>query len=193
MGGARAHDHQAARGRRSRSLRSGGRGLAYAINHRRLQFWGGFVAPVILALVAVVIAFLLGIADAGDELSRWSGWIEGFVPLAALLVIFWRFFQVLQPVSAQVAGYVQGPDYAARMGYQNQVIDDLAFLRDRLPGRMVEPTGNGEEPRRIPPRIVVFVDDLDRCSDESIMETLQAINLVLGRATSSSCSPSTQR
>ena len=28
--------------------------------------------------------------------------------------------------------------------------------------------------------MVVFVDDLDRCSDESIMETLQAINLVLG-------------
>ena len=30
------------------------------------------------------------------------------------------------------------------------------------------------------PRVVVVVDDLDRCSDESIMETLQAINLVLG-------------
>jgi hypothetical protein len=53
------------------------------------------------------------------------------------------------------------------MGYQNEVIDDLKFLHDRLAG---------------PPRVVVFVDDLDRCSDESIMETLQAINLVLGQS-----------
>ena len=51
------------------------------------------------------------------------------------------------------------------MGYQNEVIDDLKFLHERVEGE---------------PRVVVFVDDLDRCSDESIMETLQAINLVLG-------------
>jgi KAP family P-loop domain len=138
--------------------------LAYAIDRRRVQFWGGFVAPVAIALVAAIIAVLLGVADAGDELTNW-GRVEALVPLVAVLVIAWRFFRVVQPVSAQVAGYVQGPDYAAHMGYQNEVIDDLKFLHGRLPG---------------PPRVVVFVDDLDRCSDESIMETLQAINLVLG-------------
>jgi hypothetical protein len=138
--------------------------LAYAIDRRRVQFWGGFVAPVAIALVAAIVAVLLGVADAGDELTNW-GRVEALVPLVAVLVIAWRFFRVVQPVSAQVAGYVQGPDYAAHMGYQNEVIDDLKFLHGRLPG---------------PPRVVVFVDDLDRCSDESIMETLQAINLVLG-------------
>ena len=138
--------------------------LAYAIDRRRVQFWGGFVAPVAIALVAAIVAVLLGIADAGEELTSW-GRVEALVPLVAVLVIAWRFFRVVQPVSAQVAGYVQGPDYAAHMGYQNEVIDDLKFLHSRLPG---------------PPRVVVFVDDLDRCSDESIMETLQAINLVLG-------------
>ena len=91
---------------------------------------------------------------------------SALVPIVAVLVIAWRFIRVVQPVSAQVAGYVQGPDYAAHMGYQNEVIDDLKFLHSRLPGH---------------PRVVVFVDDLDRCSDESIMETLQAINLVARR------------
>jgi KAP family P-loop domain len=138
--------------------------LAYAIDRRRVQFWGGFVAPVAIALVAAIVAVLLGVADAGDTLTNW-GRVEALVPLVAVLVITWRFFRVVQPVSAQVAGYVQGPDYAAHMGYQNEVIDDLKFLHGRLTG---------------PPRVVVFVDDLDRCSDESIMETLQAINLVLG-------------
>jgi hypothetical protein len=139
--------------------------LAYAIHRRRVQFWGGFVAPVVLAVLATIVALLLGLTDAGDDLSGWTGRVEALVPLAALLVIAWRFFRVVQPVSAQVAGYVQGPDYASHMGYQNEVIDDLKFLHRRLPGR---------------PRVIVFVDDLDRCSDESIMETLQAINLVLG-------------
>jgi len=139
--------------------------LAYAIRRRRLEFWVGFVAPVVLALVAAAVAGLLGFADAGDELFGWTGWLGALVPVASVLLIAWRFLQVIQPVSARVAGYVQGPDYAAHMGYQNEVIEDLKFLQARVPGE---------------PRVVVFVDDLDRCSDESIMETLQAINLVLG-------------
>jgi hypothetical protein len=139
--------------------------LAYAIRRRRLEFWMGFVVPVVLAVVAALVAVLLGVADAGDELSGWSGWLETLVPVASLAFIAWRFFGVVQPVSERVAGYVKGPDYGARMGYQNEVIDDLKFLREQIPGA---------------PRVVVMVDDLDRCSDESIMETLQAINLVLG-------------
>jgi hypothetical protein len=140
--------------------------LAYAIRRRKLEFWLGFVAPVVLAVVAAALAILLGVADAGDELSGWSGAFAGVIaPVVAVLLIAWRFLRVIQPVSVQVAGYVQGPDYAAHMGYQNEVIEDLKFLHERVKGE---------------PRIVVFVDDLDRCSDESIMETLQAINLVLG-------------
>jgi hypothetical protein len=139
--------------------------LEYAIDRRPGQFWAGFVAPVVLALVIAVLALLLGIADAGDELSGWTGWIAALGPIVAVAVIAWRFFHVIQPLSAQVAGYVQGPDYEEHMGYQNEVIEDLKFLHGRVPGR---------------PRVAVSVDDLDRCSDESIMETLQAINLVLG-------------
>jgi len=140
--------------------------IVYSYERRRLQFWLGFVAPVALAFVVAVLAILLGVADAGDELSGWSGAFAGVLaPVAAVVLIAWRFLHVIQPVSTQVAGYVQGPDHAAHMGYQNEVIDDLKFLVSRVAGE---------------PRVVVFVDDLDRCSDESIMETLQAINLVLG-------------
>ncbi len=140
--------------------------IVYSYERRRLQFWLGFVAPVSLAVFVAVLAILLGVADAGDELSGWSGALAGVLaPVAAVVLIAWRFLHVIQPVSTQVAGYVQGPDHAAHMGYQNEVIDDLKFLVSRVDGE---------------PRVVVFVDDLDRCSDESIMETLQAINLVLG-------------
>ena len=140
--------------------------IVYAYRRRRLGFLIGFVAPLLLAIVVAGMAIALGFADAGDELSGSSGRIAAFLaPAIAFGLVAWRFLSVIQPVSVQVAGYVQGPDYAAHMGYQNEVIDDLKFLHERVAGE---------------PRIVVFVDDLDRCSDESIMETLQAINLVLG-------------
>jgi KAP family P-loop domain len=140
--------------------------IVYAYRRRKLEFWLGFVAPVVLAMLVAVLAIALGVADAGDELSGWTEGIAAVVaPAAAFLLIAWRFLRVIQPVSVQVAGYVQGPDYAAHMGYQNEVIEDLKFLHERVEGE---------------PRVVVCVDDLDRCSDESIMETLQAINLVLG-------------
>ena len=106
--------------------------LRYAIERRPLQFWAGFVAPVVLAVAVAIIALLLGVADAGDELDSVTGWIGALVPIAAVLVIAWRFFQVIQPLSAQVAGYVQGPNYEEHMGYQNEVIDDLKFLHGRL-------------------------------------------------------------
>jgi hypothetical protein len=52
------------------------------------------------------------------------------------------------------------------------VLDDIRYLAAR--------------PRRKDraPCVVVFIDDLDRCSDEKVLETLQAINLLL---TASSC------
>jgi hypothetical protein len=141
--------------------------LAYALWKHKLGFWIGFVTPVALGAVAALAAILLGLTGTADELSGWEGWPAALVPVVAVALIAWRSFRVLQPVSAQVAGYVRGPDYASHVGYQNEVIDDLKFLRGRVEGK---------------PRIVVFVDDLDRCSDESIMETLQAINLVLGQS-----------
>ena len=140
--------------------------VGYAYRRRKLEFWVGFVAPLVLALVVAGLAIALGVADAGDELSGWTGRIAAVLaPAVAVVLVAWRFLRVIQPVSVQVAGYVQGPEYAAHMGYQNEVIDDLKFLHERVEGE---------------PRVVVCVDDLDRCSDESIMETLQAINLVLG-------------
>jgi hypothetical protein len=140
--------------------------VVYAYRRRKLDFWVGFVAPLVLALLVTGFAIALGVADAGDELSGWTGGIAAVLaPAVAVVLVAWRFLRVIQPVSVQVAGYVQGPDYAAHMGYQNEVIDDLKFLHERVDGE---------------PRVVVCVDDLDRCSDESIMETLQAINLVLG-------------
>jgi hypothetical protein len=53
------------------------------------------------------------------------------------------------------------------MGYQHEVIQDLRFYAD------------GVRRGREQCRMIVFIDDLDRCSDEQILEFMGAINLVL--------------
>ncbi len=74
---------------------------------------------------------------------------------------------------------MHGPDYQAQTGLQNRVIQDLAFLRRRV-GR-TRPTGRkGKAADSGAPLVVVFIDDLDRCSEQKVMEILQAINLILG-------------
>ena len=84
--------------------------VAYAIWRRKLDFWLGFVVPVVLAVLVAGLAIALGVADAGDELAGWTGGFAGVLaPVAAVLLIAWRFMRVIQPVSVQVAGYVTGP------------------------------------------------------------------------------------
>ena len=77
---------------------------------------------------------------------------------------------MLQPVSERVLAYIRRPDYRAQMGYQNQVLEDVQFVRHRLCGDRPEP------------RVFVFIDDLDRCPTGKIMEILQAISLILGQS-----------
>ena len=47
--------------------------IVYAYRRRKLEFWVGFVAPVVLAVLVAVLAIALGVADAGDTLSGWAG------------------------------------------------------------------------------------------------------------------------
>jgi predicted KAP-like P-loop ATPase len=65
--------------------------------------------------------------------------------------------------------YIQLPTYREQMGYQHRVMEDLRFVYRCLKRH------EGRESK-----VVVFIDDLDRCSEEKIMEVLQAIMLILG-------------
>jgi KAP family P-loop domain len=133
------------------------------------------LAAVILATVVVAVAgwddftsFLRDVRDGNVALAKaltlGGGVAVGVWALAG------SFRKALQPVSDRVLTYVRRPDYRDRMGYQHVVLDDVRFVSARL---------RASRPHT---RIVVFIDDLDRCSPEKIMEILQAINLILGES-----------
>ncbi|HEU0012503.1 MAG TPA: P-loop NTPase fold protein [Longimicrobium sp.] len=93
------------------------------------------------------------------------------LPAGSFLLLVWTFgwrvVQVAKPISERVASYVRRHDYRADMGYQHKVIDDLKFLLAEL------------KSSRPQCRVLVYIDDLDRCSDEKIVEILRATILIL--------------
>ena len=77
-------------------------------------------------------------------------------------------------------------DYRSRLGVISQVRRDFEQLVDLLPGD--KPAGAeqvaavaAEVARRVPEveRIVLFIDDLDRCPPPKVVEVLQAVHLLL--------------
>ena len=162
--------------------------LRYAWWKRRAQLIEELVLPGLFAVLAVAVLALFGYVRVETLAEKWaqsSGvpveWIAALPGALVLVVAAWfvagRARRALKPISDRVGEYLQMPDYRERMGFQHEVLSDVEFSRDCLRRRQLRY-------RRRQPRVVVFIDDLDRCSDDKIIETLQAINLILGPAAS---------
>ncbi len=154
--------------------------VAYSIHERPAEFWIRFVLPAGLAVLAFLASISLGgrIEGAGSK-SMLSVVVPVGSGLATALFVLWRVHKVILSVSDRVLEYVRGPDYRSEMGYQHRVMDDLEFLCRRLKPRrsgLSALRGGGIDG----PRVVVFIDNLDRCSDEKVADVLSAIHLILG-------------
>jgi KAP family P-loop domain len=158
--------------------------LRYTLRQRTTELLVGVVLPTMLAVLVGVALYFLGYrverADAANEVPSL---LRFLVPgLGVLAVIVWRVYKVVQPVSVRMIDYVRLPDYRAQLGFQTQVLTDLAFLRGCLKRPRLRRIGGHIRRRHEDPKIVVFIDDLDRCSDATVMEVLQTINLILGES-----------
>lgn len=153
--------------------------LKYAWRSNRSDVLLNFGLPVLLLLLAGAVllpwltpAQVRELAPQGEANENpLGGLLKAVLPAGSLLLLLWgvgwRLVEVLKPVSERVAGYVKRTDYRADMGYQHKVIDDLKFLLAEL------------EAARPGCRVLVYIDDLDRCSDEKIVEILRATILIL--------------
>ena len=153
--------------------------VKYAWKQHRSDLLLNFGLPVmLLALAAVVLlpwltperVTALAPSEAPNQ-SALPALLKAVLPAGSLLLLVWtvgwRLMEVLKPVSERVAGYVRRQDYRADMGYQHKVIADLKFL-------LAEVKACREDMR-----VLVYIDDLDRCSDEKIVEILRATVLIL--------------
>ncbi|XP_057844089.1 uncharacterized protein LOC131053482 isoform X2 [Cryptomeria japonica] len=195
---------------------------------KKYSLWIEIFFPSLLALVLVSsFTWILWVVLDGDKLK---GWVKAKYawPPAAVVIIVWTLTKsimgVLKPVSTQLMQYISFPDHADKLGYQEQVIPDISFLKDEigktaswvfvvlswvfavfswvftiikvicglitgwyiisLPFHHRSHEKVIEAPKLTPAsgsnlRIIVFVDDLDRCQESVILKVLSAVNLVL--------------
>jgi hypothetical protein len=71
-----------------------------------------------------------------------------------------------KPASFLLSDYLQMPDYRSELGFIHHVEQDLNRVFESIP-------------KACKPKIVVFIDDLDRCSPQKISEVSEGINLFL--------------
>ncbi|GLJ06279.1 hypothetical protein SUGI_0035050 [Cryptomeria japonica] len=161
-------------------------------------------------LPCLLVTFLAGwVAWAAWALLRDSKFKDlqyGSIPctiIAIVWVVLKSIISVVKPVSTQMVGYINSPDHTAHLGYQEQVISDINFLKEELGrkphwffsiisgewcrnwfGLYPDNVENTCVPKFMPAsedqlRIITFVDDLDRCDEKVVLQVLSAINLVL--------------
>lgn len=88
-----------------------------------------------------------------------------------------QFHSVGEVVAARLAAGT----YQERLGVMQQIADDLASLSRSL--TVAQPDMHEPEKRKVfprgPARVVLFIDDLDRCPPPKVVEVLEAVQLLL--------------
>lgn len=70
-----------------------------------------------------------------------------------------------EPAELSLGRYLQVPDYRSKVGFIHEVAEDLNRVMNAIPRKYLP--------------IVVFIDDLDRCSPQKVAEVTEGINLFL--------------
>ncbi|WP_448628484.1 P-loop NTPase fold protein [Geodermatophilus sp. URMC 64] len=145
---------------------------SYAWHHRRAGLVGAGTGAALAIGLAVLVAVLSGwdvvTAQTDDPILLTLTAVSPAV--VGLLVLVGAAYRLTRPVSQRVHEYLARPDHAVRRGYQNDVVSDLRFTLAALRRHKKEL------------RVVVMVDDLDRCAEDKVVEILQAINVVLAQS-----------
>jgi uncharacterized protein YjbI with pentapeptide repeats/Cdc6-like AAA superfamily ATPase len=131
------------------------------------RFWRNFTRQIkqthtqVLAAVVVILALLV--------FGLWYFEIDLAVVGAAALALVASLVTIvadgLWPLSRGITTLFQKGKYGTQIGYMADIRSDLEFLEQRL--------------SKDYGRILILIDDLDRCEPDKAVEVLQAINLLL--------------
>ncbi|AIP37764.1 KAP family P-loop domain protein [Paraburkholderia xenovorans LB400] len=123
-----------------------------------------------LLVAALTCAAIFGLNHHGFLLStggaafRWTFSLTGGGTFAIFKAIFAKLDFKSEPARDVVKNLVDVPKYEQELGFVHQVERDLRRVFDSLPGKE---------------SLVIFIDDLDRCSPSKVAAVLEAVNLFL--------------
>ena len=120
-----------------------------------------------IATVAVVaaVAFVVALVRGNGDLAKGIAALVGVVGLGGLAKA------ASNPVARWVTTLFTSSDYGGQIAHMDEIKNDLETLEKRLHDK--------EDPTKVVGRILILIDDLDRCEPEKAVEMLQAVNLLL--------------
>ncbi|WP_081069967.1 P-loop NTPase fold protein [Burkholderia cepacia] len=128
-----------------------------------------------IGTAVVVFGILRLIAWTGESLHSLFGWTPSFFCVGAFVVAKLNAARKKaneEPVGDVLKDLVDTPKYEEQLGFVHQVERDLKRVFDSLP------SGEG---------LVIFIDDLDRCTPTKVAAVLEAVNLFLAGDFQSCC------
>jgi hypothetical protein len=132
-----------------------------------------FCLAIIVALVASLSILPLMF---GQEKAEWFSYLTG--PLLLMLPVAKSYFS--HPFTAKVRELSKKSDFSAHLGVGHQIREQLSHLLKVYPVSFLRSLINSKKyPIPDKHKYIIVVDDLDRCSDNKIVETLEAIQLIV--------------
>ncbi len=155
-------------------------GLFVRLNWKRFN-WTKFWLSLLKSIFITIFLFSLGFGAFSILASflekTWAEtlqWIEDYSKVLAALglaSLAYTIFKdttgiIVSPFNLGISQYAKKPDYQEKIGFLNKFTEDFKYVITSI-------TKNGEWP------LVVFIDDLDRCSPTKSAEVIEAMNLLL--------------
>jgi hypothetical protein len=156
--------------------------IEFRINERIITRWKRALSKKMRKyVIAIGIASLIAAV----------GWIDntGILPLAGVsslvIAVVLASLQVIQehnkaeteikkePAQESLGGLVNQPDYNRKSVFLSQVVIDIQTVLQKIPKEYLP--------------MVIFIDDLDRCSPNNVINIIEAVNLFLGGGYFSDC------
>lgn len=139
--------------------------LRHKIYERILRYWWRWLWLWFLSGAAAVMGalWLFSVTWAVPTQLLYSALGGGMAALLKLLKAHWEVKE--EPAAVSLKEYLDIPDYSKELGFIHQAEADLRRVLASLPTQHK--------------RLVVFIDDLDRCSPAKVAQVVEAVNLFL--------------
>lgn len=136
----------------------------FLLNIKRLGYWKFIYSFSSIALTAYWILYL-----SIDEKFNMINWIIGVIGTTGIFFMFKSYsFYMKSKHTAQniIENYGKTKDYSNYLGFQNEIEVELCYLLDTYINKDNE-------------RLILFIDDLDRCNEKMIIDIIDGLRLVL--------------
>lgn len=148
--------------------------------HRHADF--AFILHLVVALAFLILIFGTATTMSWTELAAWTSTSDSFlgvvyksisaslgtslgyalIVLFALLALLYGYITFAKKLGLNLLEYVEKTDFKDKIGTLSQFEDEMRRLADAVPENL---------------KVIVFIDDLDRCKGKVLGEIIEALQL----------------